>query len=66
MEFPDEVNLDQMKVYGASFGGPIAITKNLSELKRVGATTKPVIYIFSSSGKLISKINVSREPSLIV
>lgn len=57
MDFPEEMNLEEMKVYGASFGGPIAITRNINDLKRTGFTTKPVIYIFSSSGKLLSKIN---------
>ncbi|KAG5679723.1 hypothetical protein PVAND_009270 [Polypedilum vanderplanki] len=57
MDFSDEVDLNHMKIFGSPFGGPIAITKNLNEPKKVGVNTKPVIYIFSSSGKLISKIN---------
>jgi hypothetical protein len=58
MELPDEVNLEHMKVYGASFGGPIAVTKDLSLLRKSGSSIKPLIFIFSSSGMLISKLNV--------
>jgi vacuolar protein sorting-associated protein 16 len=50
-----------MRVYAAPFGGPIAISKDTSFLKKTagGITAKPIIYIFASSGKLLSKINVS-------
>lgn len=58
MEFPDEINLDQMKVFAAPFGGPIAITKDPGQVIKAGVSAKPVIFIYSSSGNLISKINV--------
>lgn len=58
MEFPENVNLEQMKVYGAPFGGPIAITKDTKKVTKAGANVKPVIYIFTSAGALISTINV--------
>lgn len=59
MEFPDNVNLDQMNVYAAPFGGPIAVTKDPKQMTKATASAKPVIYIFTSSGHLISTINVS-------
>lgn len=60
MEFPDNVNLDQMNVYAASFGGPIAVTKDPKQVSKAAASIKPVIYIFTSSGHLISSINVNQ------
>lgn len=54
----ENVNLEQMKVYAAPFGGPIAITKDLKQVSKGGAGQKPVIYIYTSSGLLISSINV--------
>ncbi|KAL7029066.1 hypothetical protein ACKWTF_006087 [Chironomus riparius] len=57
MDFPDDINLEQMKVYASSFGGPFAVMKDPNLLRKTGSTVKPVIFIFSSSGNLISKIN---------
>lgn len=60
MEFPEDINLEHMKVYAAPYGGPIAIESNL--MKKVGtSSSKPNIFIFSSSGNLISKINVKYD-----
>lgn len=61
LEFPDNVNLEQMKVYAASFGGPVAIMKDPKQITKVNA--KPTIQIFTSSGQLISTINVSCSES---
>lgn len=61
MEFPDNINLEHMNVYAAPFGGPIAVTKDPKQVVKAGATSKPVIHIFTSSGQLISTINVSRN-----
>lgn len=58
MDFPDDINLEQMKVYASSFGGPFAIMKDPNLMRKTGSTVKPVIYIFSSSGNLISRIVV--------
>ena len=57
MEFPENVNLDHMKIYAAPFGGPIAITKD-PKLITKASSAKPIIYIFTSSGHLLSTINV--------
>lgn len=55
--FPEEINLESMRVYAASYGGPIALTKDINFIKKT--TVKPLIYIFTSSGSLLSKINAS-------
>ena len=57
------IDLEQMKIYAAPYGGPIAITKQLKPSSK-GGLVKPVIYIYSSSGKLISTINVSENKSM--
>jgi hypothetical protein len=59
MDFPESLNLEQMNVYAAPFGGPIAITKDFKQLTKAGASNKPIIHIFTASGRLISTINVS-------
>lgn len=58
MDFPDNVDLEHSKVYAAPFGGPIAITKDQKQMTKSGPSSKPVIYIFTSSGRLLSTINV--------
>lgn len=58
MEWPESIDLDKMKLHAAPYGGPIAITKNPKQIPKSGIV-KPVISIFTSSGVLISTINVS-------
>lgn len=58
MELPDNVDLEMMNVYAASFGGPIAVV-DPKQLSKTGPGSKPVIHIFTSSGQRISTINVS-------
>lgn len=58
MDFPENIKLEQMKVYAAPFAGPIAITKDPKQITKT-SSSKPVIYIFTSSGNLISTINVT-------
>lgn len=66
MDFPDDIgSLETMKVFAAPFGGPIAITRDPGQLRKAGSSNKPVIFIFSSSGNLISKINVSNHLFLV-
>lgn len=62
MEFPENVNLDHMNVYAASFGGPIAVTKDPKQITKA-TSAKPTIHIFTSSGQLISTINVTGTQS---
>lgn len=56
MKFDKEIQFENNNIYGASFGGPLAIVKDQHKSKKL--PLKPVIFICSSSGKLISKINV--------
>lgn len=61
MELPESINLEYMNVYAAPFGGPIAVTKNPKLLMKGALSSKPIIYIFTASGRLISTINVSTQ-----
>ncbi|CRK93076.1 CLUMA_CG006503, isoform A [Clunio marinus] len=57
LEFPENINLEHMNVFAAPYGGPIAITKNMKQLTKTGSSSKPIIYIFTCSGHLLSSIN---------
>lgn len=60
MEWPYDTELEQMKVAAAPYGGPMAIVRDSKEFIKVGgsSTVKPVIRIFTTSGHLLSTINV--------
>lgn len=58
MDFPENLNLEQMNVFAAPYGGPIAITKDPKQVTKAGSQAKPVIQIFTSSGHKIGTINV--------
>ncbi|XP_075231443.1 vacuolar protein sorting 16 [Lycorma delicatula] len=49
-----EINLDRIVIAAAKYGGPIAVVRDRSKIVKVQMTGKPIISIFSSSGKLIS------------
>ncbi|KAG2381634.1 hypothetical protein C9374_006018 [Naegleria lovaniensis] len=52
----DHINLSECLVAAANFGGPIALTRDPKKLLRYkGTDTKQYIFVFSSSGKRISK-----------
>ncbi|XP_035910618.1 vacuolar protein sorting-associated protein 16 homolog [Anopheles stephensi] len=59
MEWPASINLDNMVVYAAPYGGPIAIVKDPKLfIKLDGSTsTRPIIRVFNCVGKLLSSIN---------
>lgn len=60
MEWSPENELNQMSLIAAPFGGPISVVRDVKQLVKVaGATSKPVIRIFTTSGHLISTINVN-------
>jgi vacuolar protein sorting-associated protein 16 len=61
LDLPDNVNLEHMNVFAAPFGGPIAITKDPKKVAKANSSNKPVIQIFTSSGRLISTIHVSNH-----
>lgn len=61
LTWPSDVNLSQMNVAAAPFGGPIAIVRNAKKLIEVGgATSKPTIRIFTASGNVLATIEVSQ------
>lgn len=61
MEFSENINLEHMNVYAAPYGGPIAITKDPKQFTKAGVNVKPVIHIFTSSGRKIGTINVNNN-----
>ncbi|XP_077989106.1 vacuolar protein sorting-associated protein 16 homolog [Glandiceps talaboti] len=50
-----DVDLSMYKVAAASYGGPIALIRDDTKIVRA-SSSKPIIYIFSSSGREISVI----------
>ncbi|XP_050088699.1 vacuolar protein sorting-associated protein 16 homolog [Anopheles aquasalis] len=59
MKWPPNIDLEQMKVYAAPYGGPIAVMKDRNSFLKIegGTSTRPVIRIFNCVGKQISSIN---------
>lgn len=57
MPWHQEVNLDEVLVAAAPYGGPIAIIRDRKKFVKIqGATNKSIIFIYSSSGKQIGSI----------
>lgn len=50
-----------MKVYGAPFGGPLAIIRDSTQIVPIKGTVKPVIRIFDTSGNELSRISVNSQ-----
>lgn len=42
----------------APYGGSIAVTRNSKKLVKVQGANKPMIYLYTSSGKLTAKLQV--------
>lgn len=60
MEWSPDNDLEQMVLVAAPYGGPIAVVRDVKQFVKIGgATSKPVIRIFTASGHLISTINVN-------
>ncbi|XP_058063487.1 vacuolar protein sorting-associated protein 16 homolog [Anopheles bellator] len=60
MEWPPNVNLDNMIVHAAAYGGPIVVMKDPKSFIKIesGISARPMIlYIFNCVGKLLSSIN---------
>ncbi|XP_015590032.1 vacuolar protein sorting-associated protein 16 homolog [Cephus cinctus] len=55
LSFHTEVNSNNI-VVAAPFGGSIAVTRNPKKLVKVQGVSKPVIFLYSSSGKLMAKL----------
>lgn len=61
LDWPLDIELEQMCVVGAPFGGPIAIVRDQKQIIPLKGSTKPLIRIINSAGTLISTITVSRH-----
>lgn len=59
MKWQNEVNMDNVVAIGAQFGGPIAVIRDKKKFVKVATSGKPVIAIYSGSGKQISSLIVS-------
>lgn len=56
MAWQNEVNLENMSVAAAPYGGPIALIRDRKKFVKVQGIGKPIISIYSASGKNISSI----------
>ncbi|XP_045122050.1 vacuolar protein sorting-associated protein 16 homolog isoform X1 [Portunus trituberculatus] len=54
MDWGGGINLADFMVASAPYGGPLALTRDESRFTKTHQTGKPLIFIFSSSGKKIS------------
>lgn len=59
MEWPYDIDIENIVMSAAPYGGPIAIVRDRKKLVKVQVTGKPIIQVFSSSGHPISSILVS-------
>lgn len=66
MEWIDQINLEEMKVTVAPFGGPIAVVRSDSKFTTVQTSGKPIIFIFSPSGHLKTSIKVRKSVILFL
>ena len=53
----DTLDLSKYYVVAAPFGGPIAVIKHVNKLVPAHSSTKPILTIYTSSGKMIHQIN---------
>lgn len=67
MAWSTDMELEHVSVVAAPYGGPIAIVRDSKQFVKVaGATTKPVIKIFTAAGFQISTINVIAVISCLI
>lgn len=59
MGWQNEINLNDMMLYAAPYGGPIALMRNYKKIIRVQGSTNPIIYIYTSSGQKNASIVVN-------
>ena len=57
MSLQNEVSDNNMLI-AAPYGGSIAVTRNPKKLVKVQGVNKPMIYLYTSSGKLTAKFQV--------
>jgi hypothetical protein len=61
-----KLDLSRYKCAAASFGGPIALIqhdKRIVELK--GQISRPIMHIYSSSGRLLNQIQVDSQVTVV-
>lgn len=58
MEWPYDIDIENIVITAAPYGGPIAIVRDRKKLVKVQMTGKPIITLFSSPGHQISSISV--------
>lgn len=58
MEWPNDLDIDNIVVSAAPYGGPIAVMRDRKKLIKVQTAGKPIIQIFSAPGYQISSILV--------
>lgn len=56
MAWQNEINMENVSVAVAQYGGPIALIRDRKKFVKVQGIGKPVISIYSASGKIISSI----------
>lgn len=57
LSFQHEISNNNLLI-AAPYGGSIAVTRNPKKLVKVQGATKPVILLYTSSGKLTAKLQV--------
>lgn len=61
MEWGGGINLGDFMVAAASYGGPIALTRDETKFTKTQQSGKPIIFVFSSSGRKISSFKVMSQ-----
>ena len=62
MGWVEQIDLQELKVAVAPFGGPIAVIRNEKKFTPVQTSGKPIIHIYSPSGERKSSIKVRKQP----
>lgn len=67
MEWSPDTELEQLRVFAAPYGGPLAMYRDPKQfIKTTTSNLKPVIRIFTSSGTLMASINVIISHLIII
>ncbi|KAJ8898107.1 hypothetical protein PR048_003467 [Dryococelus australis] len=56
MSWQNEINLDSVVVSAASYGGPVAVVRDRKKFVKIQGSSKPVISVYTSSGKQLSSV----------
>ncbi|XP_049834347.1 vacuolar protein sorting-associated protein 16 homolog [Schistocerca gregaria] len=62
MDWHHEINLDNVLLAAAPYGGPVAVVRDRKKIVKVQGSTKPIISIYTAAGKLISSIMWNSGP----